>query len=85
MLRSVLLGLGGEGHRVCVCVYVCVCYSVVFNSLRPHGLQPSSLFCPWDQKYWSRLPLPSPGDFSDPGIEPSSPPLLANSLPMKTR
>ena len=25
MLRSVLLGLGGEGHRGCVCVCVCVC------------------------------------------------------------
>ena len=24
MLRSVLLGLGGEGHRVCVCICVCV-------------------------------------------------------------
>ena len=27
------------------------------------------------QKYWSGLPFPSPGDLSDPGIEPASPAL----------
>ena len=27
------------------------------------------------QEYWSRLPFPSPGDLSDPGIEPVSPAL----------
>ena len=27
------------------------------------------------QEYWSRLPLPSPGDLPDPGIEPRSPAL----------
>ena len=25
------------------------------------------------QEYWSGLPFPSPGDLSDPGIEPESP------------
>ena len=29
----------------------------------------------------SGLPLPSPGDFSNPGIEPGSPALQADSLP----
>jgi len=24
------------------------------------------------QEYWSELPFPSPGDLSDPGIEPES-------------
>ena len=33
------------------------------------------------QKYWSGLPFPSPGDLSDPGIEPGSPTLQADSLP----
>ena len=28
------------------------------------------------QEYWSGLPLPSPGDLPDPGIEPRSPTLL---------
>ena len=32
------------------------------------------------QEYWSGLPFPSPGDFPDPGIEPSSPALQAGSL-----
>ena len=32
------------------------------------------------QEYWSGLPLPSPGDLPDPGIEPASPALQAYSL-----
>ena len=35
------------------------------------------------QEYWSGLPFPSPGDIPDPGIEPGSPVLQANSLPTK--
>ena len=33
------------------------------------------------QEYWSGLPFPSPGDLPDPGIEPGSPALQADSLP----
>jgi len=33
------------------------------------------------QEYWSGLPFPSPGDLSDPGIEPPSPTLEADALP----
>ena len=33
------------------------------------------------QEYWSGLPLPSPGDLPNPGIEPRSPALQADSLP----
>ena len=33
---------------VCVCVCVCVSRSVVFDSLRPHGLWPARLLCPWN-------------------------------------
>ena len=32
------------------------------------------------QEYWSGLPFPSPGDLSDPGIEPRSPTLEADAL-----
>ena len=32
------------------------------------------------QKYWSRLPCPSPGDLPNPGIEPGSLELQAESL-----
>ena len=34
------------------------------------------------QEYWNGLPFPSPGDLHDPGIEPASPALQADSLPM---
>ena len=33
------------------------------------------------QGYWSGLPFPSPGDLPNPGIEPVSPALQADSLP----
>ena len=32
------------------------------------------------QEYWSGLPFPSPGDPPDPGIEPESPALEADTL-----
>ena len=33
------------------------------------------------QEYWSGLPLPSPADLPNPGIEPGSPALQADALP----
>ena len=36
------------------------------------------------QEYWSGLPFPSPGDCPDPGIEPGSPALQADSLPFES-
>ena len=65
---------------MCVCTLSC---SVMSDSLQPHGLQPSRLLCPWGfsrQEYWSELPCPPPGDFPNPGIEPRSPALQADSL-----
>ena len=47
-----------------------VSQSVVFNSLQPHGLQPTRLLYAWD----------SP-DLPDPGIKPGSPALQEDSLP----
>ena len=35
------------------------------------------------QKYWSGLPFPPPGDLPDPGTEPTSPALQADSLPLE--
>ena len=35
------------------------------------------------QEYWSGLPFPTPGDLPDPGIEPGSPTLQADSLPFE--
>ena len=42
------------------------------------------ILCPWGfsrQEYWSGLPCPPPGDLPNPGIEPRSPALQADSLP----
>ena len=36
------------------------------------------------QEYWSGLPFPSPGDLPNPGIEPGSPALQADSLPTES-
>ena len=37
------------------------------------------------QEYWNGLPFPSPGDLPDPGIEPRSPALQADSLPSESQ
>ena len=37
------------------------------------------------QEYWNRLPFPTPGDLPDPGIEPRSPALQADSLLLSYR
>ena len=35
------------------------------------------------QEYWRGLPFPSPGDLPNPGIEPGSPALQADSSPIE--
>ena len=60
--------------------------SVMSDSLWPRGLQPARLLCPWGfsrQEYWSGLPCPPPGDLPNPGIEPRSPALQVDSLPIE--
>ena len=59
-------------------------HSVVSDSLRPDGLWPARLLCPWGfsrQEYWNGLLCPPPGDLPRPGIKPRPPALLAYSLP----
>ena len=54
-------------HNLALC-------SVMSDSLQPHALAhqaPLSVGFP-RQKYWSRLPFPTPGDLLDPGIQPAS-------------
>ena len=43
-----------------------------------HQAPPSMEFS--RQEYWSGLPFPSPGHLPDPGIEPRSPPVQADTL-----
>ena len=67
---------------VCVCMYVCKSLSRgrlfvipwAVNNQAPLSMGFSR------PEYWSELPFPSPGDLPDPGIEPRSPTLQADSL-----
>ena len=68
--RSLLSGLqqrggveGGSGLSRCLGLFA--------TSWTVTHLAPLSMGFP-RQEYWSGLPFPSPGDFPDPGIEPSS-------------
>ena len=56
---------------------------LLFATLRTvaHQAPPSMGFS--RQEYQSGLPFPSPGDLSDPGIEPRSPTLQAEALTSK--
>ena len=54
--------------------------SVMSNSLRPHGQQSVEFSRP---QYWSGQPFPSLGNLPNPGIEPRSPALQADSLPVE--
>ena len=61
--------------------------SVLSNSLQPQGLQSARLLHPWGfsrQEYWSGFPCPPPRSLPNPGIEPRSPTLQADSLPSET-
>ena len=35
-------------HIICSNLYLCVSCLVISDCLRPHGLQPTRLLCPWD-------------------------------------
>ena len=69
-----------EGPRAC---------SVMSDPLRPQGLKPARLLCPWDSPgkgTGGGLPFPPPGDLPHLGIEPASVCLLyrqADSLPLR--
>ena len=66
---------------------MCVCMLNRFSSVQLLGtlwtvahqapLSMGILLCPWG--YWSGLPFPSLGDLPDPGIEPGSRTLQADS------
>ena len=65
---------------------VFVCYS--FSSVRLFATlwTAAPLFMEFSrQEYWSELPFPSPEDLPNPGIEPGSSALLADSLPSEPR
>ena len=61
----------------------CVSHTVVSDSAIPWtvALQAPLFMDFYRQEHWSGFPVPSPGDFPNPGIEPGSPSLQADSLP----
>ena len=54
---------------------------VMSDSLWPHGLLPTRLVHGILQSILERVAIPSPGNLPNPGIEPRSPALQADSLP----
>ena len=76
------VGCGGIGALTVVCACMCAKSLQSRPTLWPHGLAhqaPLSLGFS-RQEYWSGLPCPPPGDLPDPGVEPRSPALQADSL-----
>ena len=55
-----------------LCLTLCDSMDCSPPGLSVHGIS--------QQEYWSGLPCPPPGDLPNPGIEPSSPTLQADSL-----
>ena len=66
--------MGGSGG-----LFAKSCLTVVTPWTVAYQAPPSMGFS--KQECWSGLPFPSPGDLPDPGIEPRSPALQADSLP----
>ena len=65
----------------------CQVASVMSDSVRPRGLQPARLLCPWDSpgKNTGVVPFPSPGDLPDPGIKPTAPALAGGFFTPSTK
>ena len=66
---------GGDGLVAKSCLTLATPWSVDLHAPLSIGFS--------RQEYWSGLPFPSPGDLPDPGIEPRSPALQADSLPVE--
>ena len=66
----------------CYCAYVLSRFSHVplFATVWTVARQAPLSMGYFRQEYWSGLPFPSPGDLPNPGIEPGSPALQADSL-----
>ena len=70
-------GGGGGGLVAKSCLTLVTPWTVAFRALLSVGFS--------RQEYWSGLPFPSPGNLPDPGIEPGSPALQADSLATELR
>ena len=64
--------------HVCLCLVTHSCLTLC------DPMEHTRLLCPWGyskKEYWSEFPCLSPGDLSNSGIKPKSPPLQVDSLP----
>ena len=70
---------------ILVCCCFCCLVSKFYPTLRPHGLQPARLLCPWYflGNKMTGLPFPSPGDLLNLGIEPTFLALAGRSFTTK--
>ena len=72
-------------HKVCICksmkvkVFTLSCLTLCNPMDCTHQASLPMEFS--RQEYWSGLPFPFPGDLPNPGIEPRSPAMQADSLP----
>ena len=87
--NRVMLGKLLSFSDSCLVACVCVCWSLgrvqLFVTPRTVARQ-SPLSMEFSrQEYWGGLPCSPPGDLPDPGMEPRSSALQANSLPCVTR
>ena len=72
-LRTCSCHLGGGGGLVAkLCPTLVIPWTVACQAPLSMGFS--------RQEYWSGLPFPSPRDLPDPGIDPRSPALQADSL-----
>ena len=68
--------------HICMCVLSCFRRVQLFLTLCTVCCQAPLSMGFSRQEYWSRWPFPPPGDLPDPGIEPVSPALQVDSLPL---
>ena len=79
-LNQKMLNVHLKANPICVSCILFFLYIVVISSLSPVRLFCNTMDCspPGSSvhefpEYWGGLPFPSPGDLSDPGLEPMSP------------
>ena len=70
--RSPIYEDGGGGTVVKSCQTLATPWNIACQAPLPMGFS--------RQEYWSGLPFPSPGNLPNPGTEPRSPALQADSL-----
>ena len=81
---AVRAGCGGWGLMTSACLHLFMSKVFRHKRLRKLTLHRSLSSATREaQEYWSGQPMPSPVDLPNPGVEPGSPALQADSLPIE--